>query len=543
MAFIQLRRSVFSAIRRNQVRNFVAAKISAKVLRTSTPMMNCRFIHPFIRSFNTKNSIDKTLSVGANKSGTVRTSETDLLKVIKDYIYMRGPISISEYMRIALLHPQLGYYCRSDAFGTKGDFTTAPEISPLFGEMIGIWCLSMWIDLGRPSKINIVELGPGRGTLMADILRVCKSFPDFQNAIAVNFVERSALLRNTQCEKLGCMNVTEILNDKGEKIERGDNPGKPEQNETMIGYYSKNDNVKVSWFEEIELIPTKQGIPSIFIAQEFFDALPVHQFQLTKEGWCERLVDIETSNNGQHHLRMVLSQTPTIASRAFFKGNKNSKINLNTIVKNSYTEDTGSHNINNSNNTFVTSPSILHNTDNIHGANVGENDEDFNSIEFCPAGIGTAQTIAKRIQEDNGAALIIDYGNADTVSSSIRGIKDHKFVSALQEPGLIDLSADVDFKALKYGVDLIKDMECTNIVGQGSFLKNMGIDYRMGALLSNAKNDDELAEQLISGYERLVDGNDGMGDLYKVMGIYNKNTKHVVGGKENQITGFFEPSK
>eukprot|EP00943_MAST-04B_sp_MAST-4B-sp1_P005349 g5349.t1 len=192
---MQSRRSLFSAIRRKQVRNFVVAKVSAKgakVLRTSSPFIKCRFVHPFIRSFNTKNSIDKTLSGGTNKSGTIRTPETDLLKVIKDYIYMRGPISISEYMRIALLHPQFGYYCRSDAFGTKGDFTTAPEISPLFGEMIGIWCLSMWIDLGRPSKINIVELGPGRGTLMADILRVCKSFPDFQNAIAVNFVERSA---------------------------------------------------------------------------------------------------------------------------------------------------------------------------------------------------------------------------------------------------------------------------------------------------------------------------------------------------------------
>ena len=471
-------------------------------------------------------------------SATIRTPETDLLKVVKDYIYMRGPISISEYMRIALLHPQFGYYCRSDAFGTKGDFTTAPEISQLFGEMIGIWCLSMWMDLGKPSKMNIVELGPGRGTLMADVLRVCNKFPEFQNAINVNFVERSALLRDTQCEKLGCINVKEILNNKGEKVDNGSgaNIG-DDQNETMIGYYSKNDNVKVSWYEEIELIPTNQGIPSIFIAQEFFDALPVHQFQLTKEGWCERLVDIETSNDGKHHLRMVLSQTPTIASRAFFKGNKDSKIDLKTIVKNSYMD---SDDIVNHTGTLTNTTSSV--TTNNDGDRKEEEYEHFNSIEFCPAGIGTAQTIAKRIEADSGAALIIDYGNADTVSSSIRGIKDHQFVSALQEPGLIDLSADVDFKALKLGIDLIQNIECTNVIGQGTFLKNMGIDYRMAALLTNAQNDDELAEKLISGYERLVDGVDGMGELYKVMGIYNVKNKHVTGGNDHQITGFFEPS-
>ena len=110
----------------------------------------------------------------------VRSPETDLLKVIEDHIYMRGPISVAEYMRIALLHPQFGYYCRSDAFGTHGDFTTAPEISQLFGEMIGIWCLSMWIDLGKPPSINLIELGPGRGTLIADLLRVCKQFQNFE---------------------------------------------------------------------------------------------------------------------------------------------------------------------------------------------------------------------------------------------------------------------------------------------------------------------------------------------------------------------------
>ena len=114
-------------------------------------------------------------------------------------------------------------------------------------------------------------------------------------------------------------------------------------------------------------------------------------------------------------------------------------------------------------------------TTNNDGDRKEEEYEHFNSIEFCPAGIGTAQTIAKRIEADSGAALIIDYGNADTVSSSIRGIKDHQFVSALQEPGLIDLSADVDFKALKLGIDLIQNIECTNVIPPSGF----NMDYTM----------------------------------------------------------------
>ena len=141
---------------------------------------------------------------------------------------------------------------------------------------------------------------------------------------------------------------------------------------------------------------------------------------------------------------------------------------MKTLVRNAYTnEDTDRL-------SGITQPNT---------SDFSDNDEDiheFNSIEFCPAGVGTAQTIAKRIAADNGAALIIDYGNADTVSSSIRGIKDHQFVSALQEPGLIDLSADVDFEALKLATDIIPDVASSSIIGQGAFLKNMGVDYRMG---------------------------------------------------------------
>ena len=158
-----------------------------------------------------------------------------------------------------------------------------------------------------------------------------------------------------------------------------------------------------------------------------------------------------------------------------------------------------------------------------------------------PCGCGTAQTIAKRIAADNGAALIIDYGNADTVSSSIRGIKDHQFVSALQEPGLIDLSADVDFEALKLATDIIPDIASSSIIGQGAFLKNMGVDYRMGTLLTNAEGDDDFAENLINGYERLVGNETGMGEIYKAMAIYNKKSHHALGGKDNQITGFYTP--
>ena len=176
-----------------------------------------------------------------------------------------GPISIGRYMAEALGHPSLGYYIRKDPFGAAGDFVTAPEISQMFGELIGLWCAEVWRLMGRPNPVLMVELGPGRGTLMADVLRAARVVPAFASAVRLHLIETSPCLREAQ--------------------------------RTCIG----RDCV---WHAEFETVP--RG-PMLLIANEFFDALPVRQFVQTKEGWRERRVDRATDGTG---FRFVLATEP-----------------------------------------------------------------------------------------------------------------------------------------------------------------------------------------------------------------------------------------
>jgi NADH dehydrogenase [ubiquinone] 1 alpha subcomplex assembly factor 7 len=161
---------------------------------------------------------------------------TALRKIIIEMIAAEGPMPLDRYMALCLSHPIHGYYMTRDPLGRAGDFTTAPEISQIFGELIGVWCLNTWEMLGSPSQFALVELGPGRGTLMADLLRAAKAVPEFVEAAQVQLVETSPVLRAAQREKLSC---------------------------------------DVVWHETVESLPQ---LPSLIIANEFFDALPIRQF-------------------------------------------------------------------------------------------------------------------------------------------------------------------------------------------------------------------------------------------------------------------------
>lgn len=163
-----------------------------------------------------------------------------------------GPITLADYMAEALTHPRHGYYMTGDPFGAAGDFVTAPEISQMFGELIGLWCANIWQRMGRPDPVLLVELGPGRGTLMADALRAARTVPDFRHALRPHLVEISPALRRRQADTL-----------------RAETPP--------------------VWHDSLADVP--EG-PMILIANEFFDALPVRQFARTADGWCERLVTV-----------------------------------------------------------------------------------------------------------------------------------------------------------------------------------------------------------------------------------------------------------
>lgn len=168
-----------------------------------------------------------------------------------------GPISVADYMSLVLSDPEHGYYTTRTAIGLEGDFITAPEISQMFGELIGIWCVAAYEALGRPPHLSLVELGPGRGTLMADLLRAGRVDPGFIRAAEVHLVEISPELRRRQATAL-------------------------------TGLASP------VWHDRIDDLPDG---PLLVVANEFFDALPIRQFVRSDRGWRERVVGLDDDNN------------------------------------------------------------------------------------------------------------------------------------------------------------------------------------------------------------------------------------------------------
>ena len=169
-------------------------------------------------------------------------------------ISAEGPITVAEFMAEALYHPVHGYYMTRDPFGSAGDFTTSPEISQMFGELVGAWCSERWQAMGRPGSIHLLELGPGRGTMMCDVLRAASTQPEFVSAVSIHFVEISPVLRERQRATLA------------------------------------NSVIPVDamhWHVGFDALPSG---PLLVIANEFLDALPIQQFERTAEGWCERQI-------------------------------------------------------------------------------------------------------------------------------------------------------------------------------------------------------------------------------------------------------------
>jgi NADH dehydrogenase [ubiquinone] 1 alpha subcomplex assembly factor 7 len=173
-----------------------------------------------------------------------------LAEHLRSLIALEGPVTVERYMDLCLRH----YYAARDPLGAAGDFTTAPEISQMFGELIGLWMLEVWHAIGRPDPCRVVELGPGRGTLMADLLRAARLLPDFRAAASIHLVETSPALRERQRAAL------------------------------------KASGYRVEWYGGLAEVPPG---PTLLVGNEFFDALPVRQFVATERGWCERLVGLE----------------------------------------------------------------------------------------------------------------------------------------------------------------------------------------------------------------------------------------------------------
>ncbi|HEX2652831.1 MAG TPA: SAM-dependent methyltransferase [Xanthobacteraceae bacterium] len=359
---------------------------------------------------------------------------TALEREIRRIIAADGPISVEQFMALCLGHPSLGYYITRDPFGVAGDFTTAPEVSQMFGELIGLWAAAIWQDMGRPAAINLVELGPGRGTLMADALRASKIVPEFASAIHVSLVETSPVLRERQRQAL----------------------------EKFAG--------PVTWFRDVEEFP--EG-PLIVIANEFFDALPVHQMVRAADGWHERMVGIDDADR----LTFALHPEPVIGFERFL-------------------------------------PSDL------RDAPVGS------LYEWRADHI--MQALSQRIVRFGGAALVIDYGHAAShAGETLQAVRRHHFVGVLETPGECDLTAHVDFAALARSAQQVG----TRVFGpltQNAFLRALGIEARASRLKTKATP--AQARDIDVALARLIGPSpDGMGDLFKVLAVASPGLAQLPG--------------
>ncbi len=399
---------------------------------------------------------------------------TELAKDLQAYIAVRGPISVHDFMLQSSNHLIHGYYqTTADKIGKEGDFITAPEMSQLFGEMIGMWCMSHWMSLGKPKTIDLLELGPGKGTLMKDILSVAKKFPDFHKAIRVHLVELSETMRGLQRDALGCTSVssTGMKDEIKPESDLTDSPSKIKG----VDSSTTSDGLPISWYYSLTQVPEEKSVATLAISQEFLDAFPVHQFEYRNGSWRERLVDICRDAGSDEHFRIVLSPSETPAVKALLRG----AVGMSESQKH----------------------------------NEGE------CLEVAPLALATCETIANRLCRGGGAALLVDYGENYTQADTLRGFRQHKQVSALSVPGVADITADVDFAACARAAAK-RGAVAIGGIPQGEFLVRMGVVDRVQALINQPSVTDEKAIQILASLRQLVDSND-MGSRFKVLGLFD----------------------
>ncbi|BFZ65175.1 hypothetical protein YB2330_006338 [Saitoella coloradoensis] len=412
-----------------------------------------------------------------------------LARFLAETIKSTGPMTVATYMRQCLTNPEGGYYTTSPTpFGSQGDFVTSPEISQMFGELVGIWILSEWMNQGMKSECAIMEFGPGKGTLMDDALRALSKFKNFMGAVrSVHLVEASPALREVQREKLCGSTPMETVDGAAWSCKSKYGP-------------------TIYWHEDIKELP--EALPSPFIiAHEFFDALPIHSFERTKQGWREFLVDTIAVRASPIAPPSELPHNPMLISSTKAK-DADPVFHLTLSPKQTPHSTTLPH--------LSTRTSSL---------------PDSSRVEISPDTLSIVHQLALRTAAQGGAQLIVDYGPAETVPvDTLRGIRAHKIVSPWVDPGKADLSADVDFGAIKHAAkEASGELEVHGPVEQGDWLHALGIGARAQALWS-AQRDEAGKKRVTSAYERLTGkGLKSMGKIYKVMAVGPKGGKTPVG--------------
>jgi len=343
---------------------------------------------------------------------------TALGEILARRIAVEGPMRLDHYMADCLLHPEHGYYATRDPFGRAGDFITAPEISQMFGEMLGLCLAQVWLDQGRPAPFVLAEAGPGRGTLMADMLRAIRAVPGMVEAAQLHLVEASETLRGVQKARLAGHSVT--------------------------------------WHDTVETLPEA---PLFFVANEFFDALPIRQFERVGALWAERQVGLADG-----------ALAPGLAPPTAYEA-------LETRLAD-------------------TRPGDI--------------------VETCPAAPGIVAEIAGRIARHGGVALIIDYGHWRSLGDTFQALKDHAPCDPFASPGEADLTAHVAFEPLAQAARSA-GTAASAMTPQGVMLERLGITGRAQALARSLGG--EALESHVAAHRRLTHPEE-MGQLFQTLALY-----------------------
>ncbi|MGY6548787.1 MAG: class I SAM-dependent methyltransferase [Roseinatronobacter sp.] len=350
---------------------------------------------------------------------------TALGQLLLRQIAALGPMSVAEYMTLCLLHPEHGYYTTRDPFGAAGDFITAPEISQMFGEMLGLWTAQVWLDQGKPRPFTLAELGPGRGTLMADMLRATRAVQGFHDSLALHLVEVSPVLRRAQAARL--------------------------------------DGFAPRFHDSADTLP---DAPLFLLANEFFDALPIRQFQRRGDGWAERVITTKGDK-----LRFALAPPARLAA-------------------------------------------LEHRLSDVPQDGL---------VETCAPAQPIMAAIAARITARGGAAVIIDYGDWRARGDTFQALRAQAPDDPLAHPGAADLTAHVDFEALARAAHPLRAHPLTP---QGVFLERLGITARAQSLAKTLRGD--ALETHIAAHRRLTHPQE-MGHLFKVLALTGPDVTAVPG--------------
>ena len=339
-------------------------------------------------------------------------------------------LPLDKFINLSLYNKKFGYYMKKNPFGKEGDFITAPNISRLFSEMIAIWILSFWQSLGSPKKFNLIELGAGNGEMMKVLIESFQNFPIFLKSCNFIIHEKSPSLIKVQKKKL---------------------------------YKSK-----ITWLPEIKRL---KKIPTIFIANEFFDSLAIKQFLKKENLWFEKFVSLKNKNKA------------FFIAKKFNMKNFEKKINFK-ISKNQ------------------------------------------NFIEYSEIGINYLKKITEIIKKNSGGILVIDYGYSEKkMKNTLQAISKHRFSNILENIGNSDITHNINFNIFQKIIKQLSGLN-SNLTTQKEFLIKMGIKQR-AEIISKNQNFLKKAD-IYYRLKRLIDDKQ-MGNLFKVMLIKNQKNKFKLG--------------